>query len=110
MNSQREAWETQYALAHERWLAHKAQVAQAMEAETTGAPAEDQQRSYSSAGAASEGTLASDEQLAALREQLAGFYLIEAADQREAEAIAAKIPPASLGCVEVRPLRQLPQR
>jgi hypothetical protein len=28
----------------------------------------------------------------------------------EAEAIAAKIPPASLGCVEVRPLRQLPQR
>ena len=70
--TQREAWETQYALAHERWLAHKAQVAQAMEAETTGAPAEDQQSSYSSAGAASEGTLASDEALAALREKLTG--------------------------------------
>jgi hypothetical protein len=29
---------------------------------------------------------------------------------REAEAIAAKIPPAGIGCVEIRPLRQLPQR
>ena len=51
-----------------------------------------------------------DGPFAETKEQLAGFYLIEAADQREAEAIAAKIPPASLGCVEVRPLRQLPQR
>ena len=51
-----------------------------------------------------------DGPFAETREQLAGFYLIEAADQLEAEAIAAKIPPASLGCVEVRPLRQLPQR
>lgn len=51
-----------------------------------------------------------DGPFAETREQLAGFYLIEAADQQEAEAIAAKIPPASLGCVEVRPLRQLPQR
>ncbi|AFN76301.1 hypothetical protein PSJM300_01095 [Stutzerimonas stutzeri DSM 10701] len=51
-----------------------------------------------------------DGPFAETREQLAGFYLIEAADQREAEAIAAKIPPATLGSVEVRPLRQLPQR
>ena len=51
-----------------------------------------------------------DGPFAETREQLAGFYLIEAADMREAEAIAAKIPPASLGCVEIRPLRQLPQR
>lgn len=51
-----------------------------------------------------------DGPFAETREQLAGFYLIEAADQHEAEAIAAQIPPASLGCVEVRPLRQLPQR
>jgi len=51
-----------------------------------------------------------DGPFAETREQLAGFYLIEAADQREAEAIAAKIPPATIGCVEVRPLRQLPHR
>jgi hypothetical protein len=51
-----------------------------------------------------------DGPFAETREQLAGFYLIEAADQAEAEAIAAKIPPAALGSVEVRPLRQLPQR
>ncbi|MDX5400627.1 MAG: S1 RNA-binding domain-containing protein, partial [Actinomycetes bacterium] len=71
--AQREAWETQYALAHERWLAHKAQVAQAMEAETTtGAASEQQPSSYSSAGSAAEGTLASDEALAALREKLTG--------------------------------------
>ncbi|NIU63843.1 MAG: YciI family protein, partial [Pseudomonas stutzeri] len=51
-----------------------------------------------------------DGPFAETREQLAGFYLIEAADMREAEAIAAKIPPAGIGCVEIRPLRQLPQR
>ena len=51
-----------------------------------------------------------DGPFAETKDVLAGFYLIEAADQQEAEAIAAKIPPASLGCVEVRPLRQLPQR
>lgn len=51
-----------------------------------------------------------DGPFAETREQLVGFYLIEAADQMEAEAIAATIPPASLGSVEVRPLRQLPHR
>ena len=51
-----------------------------------------------------------DGPFAETREQLAGFYLIEAGDQADAEAIAAKIPPAAFGSVEVRPLRQLPQR
>ncbi|MFG3452018.1 YciI family protein [Stutzerimonas stutzeri] len=51
-----------------------------------------------------------DGPFAETREQLAGFYMIEAADQDEAEAIAATIPPATLGSIEVRPLRQLPQR
>ena len=54
--------------------------------------------------------LLSDGPFAETKEQLAGFYLIEAGDQVEAEAIAAKIPPATFGSVEVRPLRQLPQR
>ena len=41
------------------------------------------------------------------KEQLAGFYLIEAASHDEALQIAAKIPPAREGSVEVRPVRQL---
>jgi len=38
------------------------------------------------------------------KEQLGGFYLIEAKDLDEATAIAAKIPTATYGCVEVRPV------
>jgi len=41
------------------------------------------------------------------KEQLAGFYIIEAGDWDEAVAIAAAIPPARVGCVEVRPVREL---
>ena len=41
------------------------------------------------------------------KEQLAGFYLIEAADLNEAIQIASKIPPAREGSVEVRPVREL---
>ena len=38
------------------------------------------------------------------KEQLGGFYLIEAKDLNEAIQIAAKIPSARLGGVEVRPV------
>jgi hypothetical protein len=41
------------------------------------------------------------------KELLAGFYLIEAADLNEALAIAARIPPAKYGSIEVRPVRAL---
>jgi len=41
------------------------------------------------------------------KEQLAGFYLIDASDWDEAIALAAKIPPARVGCIEVRPVREL---
>src|SRR4029453_17866350 len=41
------------------------------------------------------------------KEMLAGFYLIDAADEDEAMAIAARIPPAREGSIEVRPVRQL---
>ncbi len=36
------------------------------------------------------------------KEQLGGYFLVEAADMDEAVAIAAKIPSAKDGCVEVR--------
>ena len=44
------------------------------------------------------------------KEQLAGFYLIDARDLNDAIQIASKIPPARVGCVEVRPIRQLAGR
>ena len=48
-----------------------------------------------------------DGPFAETKEQLAGFYLIEARDLNEAIQMAAKIPPAREGSVEVRPVRQL---
>ncbi len=48
-----------------------------------------------------------DGPFAETREQLAGFYLIEASDLDDAIRIAAKIPAARVGSVEVRPIRQL---
>ena len=41
------------------------------------------------------------------KEQLAGFYLIDAKDLNEAISLAAKIPPARVGSIEVRPVREL---
>lgn len=40
------------------------------------------------------------------KEQLGGYYVIEARDLNEAIRIAAKIPGASRGCVEVRPIAE----
>ena len=48
-----------------------------------------------------------DGPFAETKEQLAGFYLIEARDLNDAIQIAAKIPPAREGSVEVRPVREL---
>src|SRR5664279_863929 len=48
-----------------------------------------------------------DGPFAETKEQLAGFYLIDANDMNEALQLAAKIPPARVGSVEVRPIRQL---
>jgi len=39
--------------------------------------------------------------------QLAGFYMIDAKDLNEAIKLASKIPPARVGCVEVRPVRPI---
>ena len=52
-------------------------------------------------------TLVTDGPFAETKEQLAGFYLIEARDLNDAIQVAAKIPPAREGSVEVRPVREL---
>jgi hypothetical protein len=48
-----------------------------------------------------------DGPFAETKEQLAGFYLIEARDLNEAIQIAGRIPPAREGSIEVRPVREL---
>jgi hypothetical protein len=48
-----------------------------------------------------------DGPFAETKEQLAGFYLIDAPDLDEAIRVAAGIPPARVGSIEIRPVRQL---
>ena len=48
-----------------------------------------------------------DGPFAETKEQLAGFYLIEAKDLSDAIQVASRIPPARVGSIEVRPVRQL---
>jgi hypothetical protein len=51
--------------------------------------------------------LVTDGPFAETREQLGGFYMIEAKNLDEAIAIAARVPPAKKGTVEVRPVVEL---
>jgi hypothetical protein len=48
-----------------------------------------------------------DGPFAETKEQLAGFYMVDARDLNEAIQIASKIPPARVGSVEVRPIRRI---
>jgi hypothetical protein len=48
--------------------------------------------------------LVTDGPFAETKEQLGGYYLVEARDEEEAIALAARIPSARWGSVEVRPI------
>ena len=48
--------------------------------------------------------LTTDGPFAETREQLGGYYLVEAKDLDEALGIAARIPTAKMGSIEVRPI------
>jgi len=50
---------------------------------------------------------AMDGPFAETKEQLGGFFLIEAKDLDEACEIASRFPPARIGIIEVRPVREL---
>ena len=52
--------------------------------------------------------LVTDGPFAETREQLGGYFLIDASDLDEAIGIAAKIPTAKKGTVEVRPIIEIP--
>ena len=51
--------------------------------------------------------LVTDGPFAEVREQLGGYYLIDAKDIDEAIGIAKRIPSARLGTVEVRPVMEM---
>jgi hypothetical protein len=48
-----------------------------------------------------------DGPFAETKEQLGGFYVIDARDLNDAIRLAAKMPPARLGAIEVRPIKEL---
>lgn len=48
-----------------------------------------------------------DGPFAETKEQLAGFYLIDAEDLDQAIHLASGIPPARIGSIEIRPVREL---
>jgi hypothetical protein len=48
--------------------------------------------------------LTTDGPFAETKEQLGGYYLVDAPDLDAAIAMAAKIPAARFGCIEVRPI------
>ena len=52
--------------------------------------------------------LVTDGPFAETREQLGGYFLIDAKDLDQAIGIAARIPMARRGTIEVRPVREIP--
>ncbi len=52
--------------------------------------------------------LVTDGPFAETREQLGGYYLIEASDLDEAIGVAERIPVADVGTIEIRPLLEIP--
>ena len=49
-----------------------------------------------------------DGPFAETKEQLGGYYLVEAKDLNDAIHVAARIPSARLGSIEVRPIMEIP--
>ena len=53
-------------------------------------------------------TVSTDGPFAETREQLGGYYLVKARDLDEATALAARIPGARTGSIEIRPVMEMP--
>jgi hypothetical protein len=52
-------------------------------------------------------TIVTDGPFIETREQIAGYFLIDAKDLNDAVSIAARVPGVRIGPVEVRPLREI---
>ena len=90
---------TEDSMAYDRLLASRGNLimAQALEAPQTAVTIRVQNGKLSS----------TDGPFAETREILAGFVLIEARDLNEAIGLAEKIPLASIGSIEIRPVMQM---
>jgi hypothetical protein len=55
-------------------------------------------------------TMITDGPFAETKEQLGGFFLVDVAGEDDARAVAARIPGAEVGAIEVRPLVEATQR
>ena len=51
--------------------------------------------------------LVTDGPFAETREQLGGYYVVDAKDLNEAVSIAGRIPPAKKGTIEIRPILEI---
>jgi hypothetical protein len=56
------------------------------------------------------GKVTTDGPFAETKEQLGGYFIVEAKDMEEAVAIAARIPGARTGSIEVRAVASMPAR
>ncbi|TDT16881.1 hypothetical protein BDK89_2482 [Ilumatobacter fluminis] len=54
-------------------------------------------------------SVVTDGTFAETKEVLGGYYLVDVADRHRAEELAAQIPSAKWGHIEVRPLMELPE-
>ena len=53
-------------------------------------------------------TVSTDGPFAETREQLGGYYVVKARDLDEAMTLAARIPGAKMGSIEIRPVMEMP--
>ena len=64
-------------------------------------------RLYPTSDATTGEVLTSDGPFAETKEQIGGFYIVDAKDLDEAIEIASKIPGAAIGSIEVRPIWEM---
>jgi len=102
-------WNAPLEKRHEIMTAYKALVGELVQAKTYlgGNPLE-QTTTASSVRVRDGKVQITDGPFAETREQLGGYFLIEAPDLAAASAIAARMPGAANGTIEVRPLAPIP--
>src|SRR3979490_1375916 len=94
---------------HQHWYAESAQLAQAINAAGRYLDASPLHpvATATSVRVRDGKRVVTDGPFAETREQLGGYYLIEANDLDEAIGIAERIPPARFGTIEIRPVMEI---
>jgi hypothetical protein len=97
--------QAEYAKIHQAYMTFTEDIAKSGKMKG-GAPLENS-KTATTVRARNGKTMTTDGPFAETKEQLAGFYLVEAKDLNEAISIAARIPAAAFGSIEVRPVRKI---